>query len=88
MAVDKASLDVISELKLGRPPNLTTDLRIVEREGHLDPAIQVPMHPIGGGQIDLFLIAALEYVGTPVLQITVNDTARFNALAELGSKGV
>ena len=54
--------------------DLTLDVGIENRESGLDPAIQIPLHPIGRSQEEIFCPIVIEIPDPRVLKEHINNT--------------
>ena len=62
-----AGLHVVPQLAVQHPPQLLLQLGVVDGTGDLHPAVQVPGHQVGGGQIHRPLLPPAKDIDPGVL---------------------
>ena len=72
--VEQAGFHVVLQLDVQDVDNTLLDLRIQDRESRLYPAVQVPAHPIGGGQEQIVVAGIINLPDTGMFQKHIHDT--------------
>src|SRR5262245_43355172 len=80
-------LDGIGQLDLENLVDLRLQHGVEHGEGHLDAMVEVPGHPVPGGQPVLGLAVVLEVEDARVLQIAVDDGDGADAVGQAGHAG-
>src|SRR5580692_5467031 len=62
--------------------NALAKLRIFHRKDHLDPFVEIPLHPVGAAKIEFGLATVCEKIDTAVLEKSADDTAHADAAAK------
>ena len=78
LAAEPAAFTFILQLCLQNPQKLLTDIRVMNRTGHLHAPPQIPCHQIRRGNIQFCLFSAPEAVNPGVLQIPSDDPLHMN----------
>src|SRR3984957_1679100 len=80
---EKSSLACIGQISgQNLRANALAKLRIFDRKDHLDPFVEIPLHPVGAAKIEFRLAAVFEKIDAAVLQKSADDTAHANAAAK------
>ena len=56
--------------------------RVLDRDEHFDPLVEVARHPVGAAQVDLFVAAVREIKDAAVLEESPDDAAHANTVAD------
>src|SRR5262245_10468854 len=73
------------ELGVDHLPQLLAEARVLDRRHHLDPALQVPLHAVGGADEVLLLAGVAEVVDAPVLEEPADDADHPHRLRQTGN---
>ena len=87
LGIEHAGLRVVGELEGEDVLDLGAEFVVVDREGDLDAAVEVAVHPVGRGQEELGVAAVIEAVDAGVFEEAVHDAPCLDVLAEVRDAG-
>ena len=86
-AVENAGLGIVAKLYPEQFFQFSPDFRRINRAGHLNTTVEVTWHPVGRRNINIIFSTVGKQKCTGVLEVFINDTNRFNILAQVRIAG-
>src|SRR5262245_478216 len=83
ISVEPSGLDVVAEHRSQRVQHACAMIRMFDREHQLYSFVEISRHPIGAGQIELFVTAIEEVIDSRMFEKAIDDRYHFDIRAQI-----